>query len=80
MSESFNNLGRQPIAIVNIDLPIEISPFHSDEAIEEKLREVVSQISFPEEARVQAFVGFLPDPMKEIQVVKIQQGFYKEPQ
>lgn len=80
MLDKPNKLGRQTIAIVHIDLPLDVSPFHTNEELEEALREAVDQLTFPEEARVNAFVGFLPNPMEEMQVVNIQQGFYKEPQ
>jgi len=80
MLDKPNKLGRQTLAIVHIDLPLDVSPFHTNEELEEALREAVARLTFPEEARVNAFVGFLPNPMEEMQVVKIQQGFYKEPE
>lgn len=76
MLDQPNKLGRQTIAIVHIDLPLDVSPFHTDEELEVALREAVSRLTYPEDARVNAFVGFLPDPISEIPVVKIQQGFY----
>lgn len=80
MLDKPNKLGRETLAIIHIDLPLDVSPFHTNEELEEALREAVARLTFPEEARVNAFVGFLPNPMEEMQVVNIQQGFYKEPQ
>jgi hypothetical protein len=79
MSEIPNKLGRQPIAIITIDMPINVSPFHTDEAIEEALQECVDKLSFPQEARVRAYVGFMPDPTQEIKILNVQGGIYGIP-
>lgn len=66
--------------MIHIDLPVDVSPFHSDEEIEAVLREAVAKVSFPDNARVSANIGFIPDPRQEMQVLRVQDGFYEEPE
>lgn len=79
MPDKPNSLGRMPIAMISIHIPIDISPFNSDEELEEVLKEAVKQVTFPEDARVVANVAFVPDPREQTQILNVQDGFYKDP-
>lgn len=80
MLDKPNPLGRQPVAMIYIDVPVEASPFHSDDELEAILQEAVGKVTFPADARVNAAIGFVPDPRQEMKMLNIQDGFYEEPE
>ncbi len=80
MRDEPNKMGRQTLAIVTVDIPVQATPFDSDETIESILKEAVDKMTYPPEARVRAFLGFLPDPTTEMKVLTLQEGALPESQ
>jgi hypothetical protein len=74
------NNKRHPVCMIHVGIPLEdVSEWDSQERIIESMKEAVQKISYPSDARVQAWFAFLPDPSSESKVLEIQDGFYQDP-
>lgn len=79
MSKGFGK--RHPICMVHVGIPLEnVNEWNSREEIVAEMKKVIeNDITFPENARVQAWFNFLPDPAEDLKLIEVQDGFYKDP-
>ena len=68
-----------PVAMIHVAIPVDLTPWNTDEEIEAALNSAVAQITFPEDAHVKAWIAWLPDPTTQMPVVSVQDGFYTPP-
>lgn len=71
---------RHPVCMIHVGILLEdVSEWDSQERIVESMKEAVKRISYPSDARVQAWFAFLPDTSSETKILEIQEGFYQDP-
>ena len=67
---------RHPVCLIHVGILLEyVSEWDSKEKIVESMEKAIKRISYPSDARVQAWFAFLPDTGSETKLLEIQDGF-----
>lgn len=71
---------RHPICMIHVGIPLEnVNEWNSKEEIIAEMKKCVEKVSYPENARVEAWFAFLPDPAQDTKMISVQDGFYQDP-
>lgn len=74
MTDSFGK--RHPVCMIHVGILMEnVNEWNSKEEIIAEMEKAIEKVTYPENAKVQAWFAFLPDPTSDTKMIDVQRGF-----